>query len=239
MNFPFQNKNKVGLSNAITREKWLEKTLKALPAGKRILDAGAGELQFKKFCTHLDYVSQDFGKYESTISNVGLKPENWDNSKLDIVSDIINIPVENNSFDIIMCTEVFEHLPAPILAIKEFTRILKPGGTLIITAPFCSLTHFAPYFFYTGFSKYFYEKHLVDHGFQIKEMTPNGNYFEYVAQELRRIPDVALKYTDRKLGFFEKRRINKLLPLLEKLSNADSSSSELLHFDFQVVAVKN
>jgi 2-polyprenyl-3-methyl-5-hydroxy-6-metoxy-1,4-benzoquinol methylase len=43
-----------------------------------------------------------------------------------------------------MCVEVFEHLPEPIKAVEEFARLFKPGGYLILTAPFCSLTHFAP-----------------------------------------------------------------------------------------------
>ena len=46
--------------NEETRQAWLSKTLQALPDGARILDAGAGELKNRKYCGHLDYVSQDF-----------------------------------------------------------------------------------------------------------------------------------------------------------------------------------
>lgn len=92
-----------------------------------------------------------------------------------------------------MCIEVFEHIPDPISAIKEFSRLLKPGGYLVITAPFCSSTHFAPYHFYTGFNRYFYEKHLGDNGFEITEINENGNFFEFVAQELLRVQSCAEK----------------------------------------------
>ena len=44
---------KVGTTNESSRVKWIEKTLKKIPAGLTILDAGAGESQFKKFCSHL------------------------------------------------------------------------------------------------------------------------------------------------------------------------------------------
>ncbi|MCK4918255.1 MAG: class I SAM-dependent methyltransferase [Candidatus Pacebacteria bacterium] len=178
----------VGTKNQETREIWLEETLLKIPQGNSILDAGAGELQYKKFCSHLDYTSQDFGKYDGKGNNEGLQTDSFDNSKLNIISDITKIPAKDNSFDALMCTEVLEHLPKPIKAIKEFSRIIKSGGKLIITAPFCSLTHFAPYYFSNGYSKYWYEKILKENDFIISEIDYNGNYFEYLAQEIRQIP---------------------------------------------------
>src|ERR1051326_8232905 len=175
----------VGLGNSDTRERWVKKTLGSIPAGQSLLDAGAGELKYRKYCSHLSYVSQDFGQYDGKGDGAGIQTESWDNSKLDIVSDIASIPVEDKSFDNILCTEVFEHIPHPVKALKEFSRIIKPGGKLILTAPFCSITHFAPYHFYTGFNIYFYRKWLSDFGFELEELTYNGNYFEYLAQEVR------------------------------------------------------
>ena len=99
---------------------------------------------------------------------MGLQTQRWDNTKLDIVSNITSIPVPDASFDAIMYIEVFEHIPEPILGIKEFNRILRKGGALILTAPVCSLTHFAPYYFYNGYSKYFYKKFLQKYGFKIE-----------------------------------------------------------------------
>jgi 2-polyprenyl-3-methyl-5-hydroxy-6-metoxy-1,4-benzoquinol methylase len=144
-----------GRRNQSDREIWLQSTLKRIPDGSRILDAGAGELQYKKYCSHLNYISQDFGQYDGKGNSEGLQTSSWDNSKLDIISDIIDIPESDKSFDAIMCIEVFEHLPNPIAAIKEFSRLIKDDGFLILTAPFCSLTHFAPYHFYTGFNRFF------------------------------------------------------------------------------------
>jgi ubiquinone/menaquinone biosynthesis C-methylase UbiE len=229
----------IGNDNEATRVAWLEKTLRALPAGITILDAGAGECQFKKFCTHLKYTSQDFGQYDGSGDSHGIQTTTWDNTKLDIVSDITSIPVPNNSFDAIMCTEVFEHIPDPVAAIKEFQRILKPDGYLIITAPFCSLTHFAPYHFSTGFNKYFYEHNLQAAQFNISEITPNGNYFKYIAQEIRRIPYVAERYSSRKTNIFHKIFFYIMLLLLKALAARDHNSSELLCFGYHVVARKN
>jgi ubiquinone/menaquinone biosynthesis C-methylase UbiE len=128
--------------------------LKKIPAGYKILDAGAGECQFKKYCTHLNYVSQDFAQYNGD-GNVGLQMGSWDNTQLDIVSDITSIPVADGSFDAVMCTEVLEHVPDPVAALKEMNRTLRSGGYLMITVPFASLTHFAPYHFASGLNKFF------------------------------------------------------------------------------------
>ncbi len=230
----------VGTHNLTNREEWLERTLKKIPKDKRILDAGAGELQYKRFCDHLDYVSQDFGQYTGEGNTSGLQTGTWDNSKLDIVSDILDIPVPDKSFDAIMCIEVFEHIPKPVEALKEFSRIIKKGGKLVITAPFACLTHFAPYFYYNGFSQYFYKDLLEELGFEILDLTFNGNYFEYLAQEVRRFEGVGERYAPdaKKPNAVDTLSQHVLLRRLEELSAKDTGSSELLVHGINILAVK-
>jgi hypothetical protein len=137
-----------------------------------------------------------------------------------------------------MCIEVFEHLPEPILALKKFSWLVRPDGHLLLTAPFWSLTQMAPYHFYSGYNRYFHEKHLADYGFKIIELTENGNFFEYLAQELRRIPQVSrdnAKVRFSPLDYIAKRW---LLWTLERLSRNDRGSKELLNFGFYVHTVK-
>lgn len=141
----------VGTHNQSVRERWLENALAQIPAGGRILDAGAGQLQYKPFCSHLNYVSQDFSQYDGSGNGVGLQKGGWNQEEIDIISDITNIPEPDSSFDAIMCVEVIEHVPNPVDSLKELTRLLRPGGYLILTAPFSSLTHYAPYYYYSGF----------------------------------------------------------------------------------------
>jgi ubiquinone/menaquinone biosynthesis C-methylase UbiE len=228
----------VGTENKTYREIWLESTLKKIPNNSRILDAGAGQLQYKKFCSHLYYVSQDFGKYEGKGDQVGLQTTTWDQSRLDIVCDIVNIPEPDESFDAIMCIEVLEHLPNPIAALKELTRLLKPGGQLIVTAPFCSLTHFSPFFYQTGYSENFYRYWYEKFGLRIIDIQKNGNFFEYLAQETRRINSMSNKYSTYKMESIDKQIINRMLALLEKLSRQDQGSNEMLCFGLHVLAVK-
>jgi len=227
-----------GTQNKANRDAWLERTLARIPSGQRILNVGAGELQYKGFCAHLDYVSQDFAQYDGQGDGTGLQKGAWDRSQMDIVCDITSIPEPDASFDAVMCIEVLEHLPDPIRALHELTRLLKPGGTLIITAPFCSLTHYSPYFYQTGYSRCFYEYWLGELGFEIEDMQWNGNYFEYLAQELRRLPTVAKRYSTGRLKRGEGLAIRVLLGVLDRLSKSDRSSQELLAFGMHVRAVK-
>ncbi len=231
---------RVGIINQENREKWLAKTLARIKSGLKILDAGAGELTYKKFCGRLEYVSQDFAQYDGQGNKEGLQTQKWDGNKVDIVSDITKIPVGDCSFDAIMCIEVLEHLPEPAKAICEFSRILRSGGRLIVTAPFASLTHFAPYFFATGYSEYWYEKILSENGFAIEEMDFNGNYFEYLAQEIHRLPEIALRYSQK--TFLDKMIFRFLKPLvlnlLSRFSVHDHGSAELLCFGLNILAVK-
>ena len=229
----------VGSRNKQERERWLKKTLSVIPQGWRILDAGAGQLQYAEFCSHLKYVSQDFGKYDGKGDGSGYQKGTWDQSRIDIVCDITSIPEPDGAFDAIMCIEVFEHLSDPIAAIREFSRLLRPGGKLILTAPFCSLTHFSPYHFYSGYNRYFYEKWLPHFGFAITAIDYNGNYFEYLAQELRRVLKVGKKYCQHdNLCLRERLAVDVVLGLLNDLSIEDSGSEELLSFGLHVFAVR-
>ena len=124
----------VGTTNEAFRVGWIEKALQKIPPSLTILDAGAGECQFRKFCGHLKYVAQDFGKYHGD-GTVGLQTQTWDNSRLDVVSDIAHMPMADRSVDAIMCTEVLEHIPDPQAALREFGRLVKPGGYLLVSVP--------------------------------------------------------------------------------------------------------
>ncbi len=229
----------VGLNNLSNREKWIRKTLSNIPSNSRILDAGAGEKKYKLYCSHLKYVSQDFGQYEGVGDGKGLQTGSWDQLQLDIMSDITNIPESDSSFDAIMCIEVLEHLPEPIKAIQEFSRLIKPDGFLILSAPFCSLTHMAPYHYYSGFNQYFFDRFLKENDFTLLECVPNGNYFEYIAQEIHRIPDVASNYSDQTpLNRLDRFGISLVLKTLQKLSDNNRGSEDLLHCGYHIFAQK-
>ncbi|MFN7696865.1 MAG: class I SAM-dependent methyltransferase [Deltaproteobacteria bacterium] len=175
--------------NEQAREAWVEKTLGALPRGWKILDAGTGTTRHRKYCAHLAYTSRDFCQYDGTGDGRGLHTHSVDHGRIDIVSDIAAIPVPDASFDTVLRTEVLEHVPDPVLG--EFGRIVRPGGRLIVTAPFASHTHIAPYSYATGFSRYWYEHHRTQKGFRVDELSTTGDWYGVLRQELTRLPSMS------------------------------------------------
>lgn len=232
-------KNKViGRDNKINRDEWVSNKIVTLPANTTILDVGAGMMPYKSYCESLDYISQDLCEYNSEQDNIGLKDKNWKISNIDIVSDLFNIPLENNSIDTILCTEVLEHILEPHLSFAEFNRLLKTKGKLILTAPFCSLTHQSPYHYSTGFNKFFYLHWLEYFEFKIIEMIPDGNYFSWLCQEMYRLPHCTNTYTHYKLSSVERESIETTIQLLQKLSEVQENSQELLCYTYFILAEK-
>ena len=62
-----------------------------------------------------------------------------------IVGDIQSCPhIPDNTYDVIVCTQVLEHVANPFLAAAELARILKPGGRLLLTVPAAYPYHAVP-----------------------------------------------------------------------------------------------
>jgi hypothetical protein len=73
--------NLIGKNTDSDRLSWVIDQLKRLPKGTRLLDEGTGELRFKQFCGHLNYVSQNFAQYKVEGDGKGLKTGTWNISR--------------------------------------------------------------------------------------------------------------------------------------------------------------
>ena len=204
------------INNQFERDNFIITELKKIPPSNLILDAGCGNQPYRKYCSHLNYRAQDFGKYDTDfkkmIGSEGVGgTDGYKYGELDYISDIWDIKEKDNTFDTILCSEVFEHIPYPIKTIQEFSRLLKKNGKLILTAPSNCLRHMDPYFFYTGFSDRWYEKFLSESGLKIESITPVGDYYSWLAVEMMRTATshsffAKLLVTPAFLYFYNKRK---------------------------------
>ena len=139
---------------------------------------------------------------------------------------------KDESFDVILCTEVLEHVPYPNETFKELSRLLKREGVILLTAPFCSIPHMTPYYFYNGFSADWYKKVAELNGLEIVSIEPNGNAFDYIAQETARsinfVKNIFLKI------FYKLLVYSTFLPLMKFFSRLDKQSQDYLHFGYHV-----
>ncbi|MCK4664760.1 MAG: class I SAM-dependent methyltransferase [Bacteroidales bacterium] len=182
-----KSKIKFLLNNEHNRRNWIELQLKNIKEGSSILDAGCGKQQYKIFCDHLNYYAQDFGKYKKDEKDsFAAGKKNYKYGKLDYIGNIWEIDEVDNKFDVILCSEVLEHIPFPYKTLKEFHRLLKPSGRLILTFPSNCLRHQDPYFFSSGYSDRYMEYFLPKIGFEIEQINPIGDYYKWLMVEMYR-----------------------------------------------------
>ncbi|UZP66893.1 methyltransferase domain-containing protein [Desulfovibrio mangrovi] len=168
--------------NQRERDHWMAAKASAIRAGSRVLDVGAGTCPYRPLFNHCEYVAHDFKGYHGEKLGGGTSYGN-----IDLVGDITQIPAPDASFDVVLCTEVLEHVPDPVAALREMVRLLRPGGRLLLTAPLGSGLHQEPFHYYGGFTRHFYEKFLPSFGVRINELRSNGGFFRHLAQECARV----------------------------------------------------
>jgi SAM-dependent methyltransferase len=179
------NFDQISNNNQIERDIWVRNSIRKYFLNGTVLDVGSGTAPYKKDLQHLNYLAHDFGEYKGVKLGGDVSY-----ASIDIKSDISDIPLKTGSLDYIICTEVLEHVPEPLLAFKEFSRLLKPNGTAIITAPFTSGLHQEPYHFYAGFSPYFFQYACAHFNFELINCESHGGFLRLMAQELGRLSNL-------------------------------------------------
>jgi SAM-dependent methyltransferase len=184
------------------RDRWVSEQAKGVPAGSRVLDVGAGPCRYRPLFAHCRYETQDFAQYTGSDQGPFTDRDWWKYGQLDYISDATAIPVADASYDVVLCTEVLEHVPEPIKVVHELARILRPGGRLILTAPLGDGLHMEPYHFYGGYTPYWYHRFLAEAGFDRIAVEPNGGFFKHYGQESQRFSAMLDPRRTREMWWF-------------------------------------
>jgi len=95
--------------------------------------------------------------------------------KVDFVCDIHELrDIPRAAFDAVICTQVFEHLAYPERAAASIFQLLKPGGLLLLTAPFINPVHYVPTD-YRRFTPECLDLILREAGFDVELVDFGGN----------------------------------------------------------------
>lgn len=78
---------------------------------------------------------QAFYQRFRALQNIDYTTTDLNSPLADVKADICNLPFEDNSFDVILCNHVLEHIPDDAKAMQELYRIMKPGGWGVFQIP--------------------------------------------------------------------------------------------------------
>jgi SAM-dependent methyltransferase len=157
------------MSKVLSRKglyEFLSKEYAAIPQGADVLSIGAGG--------EIDQLLQEFAK------RIGFRVVSFDIDESrgpDIIGDICSYNFDRTQFDVVVMSEVLEHLHSPHLGLKNIHGILKKGGTLILSTPFILPMHDRPHDYFR-FTRYGLEFLLKD--FRRVQVEERNSYFEAI-----------------------------------------------------------
>ena len=181
----------------------------SLPTNALVLDAGAGHSLYKKLFSDFCYESADFRQVDKRYGEITY------------VCDLRAIPVEDNRYDMVLLTQVLEHVPEPKIVLGEIYRVLKPKGELWLSAPLFYEEHLIPFDFYR-YTQFGFKYLLETVNFKIKRMEWLEGYYGTFSYQLataaKALPNRPEHYGGGAIGLVAAALILFLKPLLHLLS---------------------
>ena len=144
----------------------------ALPEGSRVLDLGGnkvnkrGQFNIENYGLHVIYANLSTEKHPNVQSDAAL------------------LPFADGCFDVVICSELLEHVQAPPQVLREAHRILRRGGILLICAPFLYRIHGDPYDF-GRYTDYYWQTHLTETGFTDINIEKQGLFWSVLVDMIR------------------------------------------------------
>lgn len=144
---------------------FLKKHLSEIKKSKKVVDLGAGPTQFRDIFLQFDqYIGVDYYPYEH----------------VSIVTDFTQkLPIKSGSVDVVILSNVLEHVPNHQFFLQECARILTKNGKILITIPFLMRIHQKPYD-YIRLTHYALRKLLAENefvGIEVKSLGSPVNVY--------------------------------------------------------------
>ena len=137
----------------------------------RVLDAGAGDAPYRDLFAHVSYETADLRTVDKPYA------------RIDHACDLADMPMPDGRYDLIFCTQTLEHVKDPIGVLREFRRLLRPGGQAWLTAPLFYAEHEAPYDFYR-YTQHAW-RHMADEaGLRVAEIAWLEGYYGTLSYQL-------------------------------------------------------
>lgn len=116
-----------------------------------------------------------------------------DRQRVDVICPASQLAFPDQVFDTVLSTQVLEHVYEQREVVQEAFRVLRPGGHLILTVPFCWELHEEPYDFFRV-SKHGLQKMFEDAGFSIVYIKANGGKWAAMFQMMLNTVYSTFKY---------------------------------------------
>lgn len=163
------------LESYVIRKEIFKAISNVIPSFKgKVLDSGCGIMPYKNIIL----------ENKEITSYVGLDIEtalSYDDVQPDVLWNGVTMPFENDTFDVVLSTEVLEHILNPDVYLLEVKRVLKPGGIFFFTVPFLMSLHEIPHDYYR-YTPYALEMIFKRTGFADIKIKPMGGYNAAMAQ---------------------------------------------------------
>ncbi|XXX74428.1 class I SAM-dependent methyltransferase [Sorangium sp. So ce134] len=144
----------------------------------RLLDVGCGDKPYEHL--FLPHVVEYLGvEHEATFGATAAISR----GKADVLYDGERLPFPDASFDTVLSVQVLEHTPRPGALVAEMARVLRPGGLLILSAPFSFRLHEEPHDYFR-FSPHGLRALCGRAGLTVEEICPHGSLWSLLGHKV-------------------------------------------------------
>jgi len=157
-----------------------------LPPGSRVADLGG----------HRDRKRGSFDIRQFPLDVVCVNVSNKHGA--DVIADAAQLPFANDSFDVVLCAELLEHVSDPKAVLREAFRVLKPGGKLVACSPFLYHIHGDPHD-YGRYTDHYWKTALKEIGFVRIEVERQGRFWSAIYDQIRHVSN---RWTSKSHWYF-------------------------------------